>query len=72
MKANRVGAGPLSAREREVLGLLAEGMSYGEAGERLAISPETVRVHVRRAMGKLGARTRTQAVASALRRALID
>lgn len=57
---------PLSAREREVLGLLAEGMSGAAIAERLVLSPETVRTHVRNAMDKLGASTRSQAVALAL------
>jgi two-component system response regulator DesR len=62
---------PLSEREREVLRLLAEGGSYAEIGESLFLSPDTVRAHAQRAMLKLGARTRTQAVAVALREAVI-
>jgi DNA-binding NarL/FixJ family response regulator len=62
---------PLSEREREVLRLLAEGGSYAEIGEALFLSPDTVRAHAQRAMTKLGARTRTQAVAVALREAVI-
>ena len=61
----------LSGREREVLRLLAEGGSYGEIGAQLFLSPDTVRAHAHRAMTKLGAKTRTQAVAVALRDALI-
>jgi DNA-binding NarL/FixJ family response regulator len=61
----------LSEREREVLRLLAEGGSYAEIGSRLFLSPDTVRAHAQRAMTKLGARTRTQAVAVALREAVI-
>jgi DNA-binding NarL/FixJ family response regulator len=61
----------LSEREREVLRLLAEGGSYAEIGESLFLSPDTVRAHAQRAMTKLGARTRTQAVAVALREAVI-
>jgi len=61
----------LSAREREVLRLLAAGGSYGEIGATLYLSPDTIRAHAHRAMTKLGARTRTQAVATALRDALI-
>lgn len=64
-------AGELTQREREVLRLLAEGLSNEEIGKRLFISPETVRTHVRKAMEKLGAGTRTQAVALAIRRSLI-
>ena len=62
----------LSAREREILGLLANGHSNPEIAARLFISPETVRTHVRNAMTKLEADTRTQAVALALRYAIID
>jgi DNA-binding NarL/FixJ family response regulator len=61
----------LSEREREVLRLLAQGGSYAEIGAALFLSPDTVRAHAQRAMLKLGARTRTQAVAVALREAVI-
>ena len=61
----------LSQREREVLRLLADGLSNEEIGKQLFISPETVRTHVRKAMAKLEADTRTQAVAKALRESLI-
>jgi DNA-binding NarL/FixJ family response regulator len=61
----------LTQRERDVLRLLADGMSNEEIGKSLFISPETVRTHVRKAMDKLDADTRTQAVATALRRSLI-
>jgi DNA-binding NarL/FixJ family response regulator len=56
----------LTPRERQVLSLLAEGLSGEEAAERLVLSAETVRTHVRNAMGKLAARTRTEAVVRAL------
>lgn len=62
----------LSGREREILGMLANGMSNPDIAAQLFISPETVRTHVRNAMQKLEADTRTQAVALALRYALID
>ena len=62
----------LSAREREILGLLANGFSNPDIAKRLFISPETVRTHVRNAMTKLEADTRTQAVALALRYEFID
>lgn len=61
----------LTQREREVLRLLADGMRNEQVGLELSISPLTVRTHVRNAMAKLEADTRTQAVASALRQALI-
>lgn len=61
----------LSEREREVLRMLAEGGSYAEIGSTLYLSPDTIRAHAQRAMTKLGARTRTQAVAVALRGGLV-
>jgi DNA-binding NarL/FixJ family response regulator len=62
----------LTQRERDVLRLLADGLANEEIGKRLFISAETVRTHVRKAMGKLDADTRTQAVARALRDQLIS
>jgi DNA-binding NarL/FixJ family response regulator len=61
----------LTKREREVLRLLADGLSNEEIGKRLFLSPETVRTHVLKAMRSLEADTRTQAVAVALRQSLI-
>jgi DNA-binding CsgD family transcriptional regulator len=58
---------PLTKREREILGLLAEGLSGAQIAGELVLSPETVRTHVRNAMAKLGASTRSQAVALALK-----
>ncbi len=57
---------PLTRREREILSALAEGMSGAQIADQLVLSPETVRTHVRNAMSKLGASTRSQAVALAL------
>jgi two-component system response regulator DesR len=62
---------PLTPREREILLLLADGMTNEKAASTLGISAETVQSHVRNAMGKLEADTRTEAVATALREALI-
>lgn len=62
----------LTQREREVLRLLADGLRNEEIGQRLFISPETVRAHIAKARRKLDADTRTQAVAIALRRSLIS
>jgi PAS domain S-box-containing protein len=62
------GTGVLSPREHQVVELLASGNTGEEVAERLGISPATVRVHVRNATGKLGASTRTQAVAIAVAR----
>lgn len=61
-------AGLLTTREREMLTLLARGHTGEAIAERLHLAPETVRTHVRNAMAKLGAATRTHAVALAVRR----
>src|SRR5689334_14283205 len=61
-----VPAKALSGREAEILALLARGLTGEEIAQRLVLSPETVRTHVRNAMGKLEARTRTEAVVKAL------
>jgi DNA-binding NarL/FixJ family response regulator len=62
----------LTAREREILQLLADGMSNADVAAKLFISQETVKSHVRHILTKLEADTRTQAVAIALREAIID
>jgi DNA-binding NarL/FixJ family response regulator len=61
----------LTPRERDVLRLLADGLGYEEIGKHLVIAPETVRTHVQKAMRRLEANTRTEAVAKALRQSLI-
>ena len=53
----------LSPREREILGLLSEGLTGKAIAGRLFLSPETVRTHIRNATTKLGAKTRVHAVA---------
>ncbi|MDX6674232.1 MAG: hypothetical protein QOH11_1650 [Solirubrobacteraceae bacterium] len=58
----------LSRREREVLGLLANGMNGTAISRELMISSETVRTHVRNAMRKLTAKTRVHAVTLAIKR----
>ena len=62
----------LSPREREILGLLSQGLSGEDAAKQLFLSSETVRTHVRNAMNKLGAATRVHAVALALQRGEIS
>jgi DNA-binding NarL/FixJ family response regulator len=62
----------LTPRECEVLGLLVEGLSQPEIAERLYLSPKTVGTHIQRIMGKMGVKSRTQAVAVAAREGLFD
>jgi DNA-binding NarL/FixJ family response regulator len=61
----------LTGREIEVLKRIAEGDRNREIGEGLAISEETVKVHIKHIMDKLGAKDRTQAVAIGIRRGVI-
>lgn len=58
----------MTPREREVLRLVAYGYTGNEIAEKCGISPDTVRVHVRNAIRKLGARTRAQAIGIAVSR----
>jgi DNA-binding NarL/FixJ family response regulator len=62
----------LTVREREVLARLAEGLSIEEIASELVLSTETIRTHVRNAMGKLGTRTRAHAIVVALRRGELE
>ncbi|MFI6559669.1 AAA family ATPase [Streptomyces sp. NPDC050534] len=62
---------PLTAREQDVLRLLARGRSNRQIGEELFISGKTASVHVSNILGKLGAASRTEAVAIAYRQGLI-
>ena len=62
---------PLTAREVEVLELLAEGLPNKSIATRLGISDQTVKFHVASICGKLGAANRTQAVRLGVRRGLI-
>jgi DNA-binding CsgD family transcriptional regulator len=62
----------LTAREREVLGLVAEGCTNDAIATRLFMSPKTASVHVSRIIAKLGAGNRTEAVAIARRTGLLD
>src|SRR5258708_24983645 len=62
---------PLTPRERDVIALIAEGLSNKEIGCRLGISPDTAKFHVGRLIDKLDATGRTAAVAHAARRGII-
>jgi DNA-binding NarL/FixJ family response regulator len=62
----------LSKRECEILDLLAQGLTGEQAAERLVLSAETVKTHVRNAMTKLEAHTRVHAIAIALREGFIS
>jgi DNA-binding NarL/FixJ family response regulator len=61
----------LTDREREVMTLVGEGLSNQEIGAKLFLSPATARTHVSRAMGKLGARDRSQLVVLAYETGLV-
>ena len=61
----------LTSREREVMALVAEGLTNSEIGERLFMSPATARTHVSRILAKLGARDRTQLVVMAYESGLV-
>ena len=66
-------SGPsLSAREREVLGMIAGGSSVPAIAEQLFLAPSTVKTHVQRLYEKLGVGDRAAAVAEAMRRGLLD
>ena len=62
----------LTEREKEIVGLVGEGLSNDEIGRRLVVSPATARTHVSRAMIKLGARDRAQLVVFAYQSGLVD
>ena len=62
----------LSARQREILQMLANGLQTEAVARQLGLSTETVRTHTKRILAKLEASTRTQAVAIGLRYGLIQ
>ena len=66
------GAPTLTPREREVLGLVAQGMTNAEIATALVVGVETVRTHVASVLAKLQARDRTQAVVLGYRAGLVE
>ncbi|TXR57238.1 response regulator transcription factor [Quadrisphaera setariae] len=72
MRAPRVGLGALTAREREVLVLVAEGRSNQEIADRLFISERTARTHVSHLLAKMGLSSRTQAALLAVKEGLVS
>ncbi|HSS03687.1 MAG TPA: response regulator transcription factor [Solirubrobacterales bacterium] len=64
--------GKLTRRQREILQLIADGGSTVVAARELGLSEETIKTHTKNALGRLGARNRTHAVAIALRESLIE
>jgi DNA-binding NarL/FixJ family response regulator len=69
--ATRSNYGQLTAREVEVLELIAQGLRNKEVGAALGITEETIKVHVRNIMEKLNVQDRTEAVTMGLRRGII-
>jgi DNA-binding NarL/FixJ family response regulator len=67
-----VRASTMSPREKEVVQLMAEGLTAEAVGDRLGVSVETVRTHVRNVVRKLGARNRVHAIVMALERGEIS
>jgi DNA-binding NarL/FixJ family response regulator len=61
----------LTPREREVLGLMAEGLGQGDIASRLVVSPKTVGNHVEHILHKLGVHSRAQAIAFAFREHMV-
>jgi DNA-binding NarL/FixJ family response regulator len=70
--ANHVAYDDLTARELDVLRLIAPGNSNKEIAGRLSISEETVKSHITNILAKLGAKDRTHAVTTALKRGIIE
>jgi len=69
---NRPGAPVLTARETEVLALIADGLSAPAIGARLHLSPATIKSHLRTLYEKLGVSDRAAAVAEAMRQGMLD
>ena len=64
--------GDLTEREREILGLLAQGMRNEDIAKQLFISPQTVQTHVRNILGKLRVHSKLEAVAFAVKNGAIQ
>jgi two-component system, NarL family, response regulator LiaR len=62
----------MTGREKEILALMVEGLSNNKIAERLTINQSTVKFHVSNILGKLGVTSRTEAVAMAVKRRLIE
>lgn len=61
----------ISSREQEVLGLLVQGLNYKQIAEKIFISPETVRNHIRNIYEKLHVHSRSEAVSKAIKQGLL-
>jgi LuxR family maltose regulon positive regulatory protein len=61
----------LTPREREILGLLVDGLTNKEIAQRLVVSPRTIETHVERVLGKLEVGSRSRAIAKALRLGIV-
>ena len=72
MKRRMAPSGPqISPREREVLGLLADGLAVAQIAKKLYISESTAKTHISKLYEKLGAGNRAQAIMTAMRMGLI-
>jgi DNA-binding NarL/FixJ family response regulator len=71
LESDGIAVEPLTARELEVLALLAEGAANKDIAHQLALSEHTVKFHVSSILGKLGATSRTEAVREGIRRGLV-
>jgi DNA-binding NarL/FixJ family response regulator len=69
--ASRADHAPLTVRELEVLGLVAQGLTNRQIAHSLGVKEETIKMHVRNIMDKLQVQDRTEAVTLALRRGII-
>jgi two-component system NarL family response regulator len=70
--AQHTGESPLTAREVEVLGLVAAGNSNKRIAAQLSITEDTAKGHLKSILAKLGATDRTRAVTLALKRGIIE